>query len=259
MGAPVLSETLSRRLQSFFDKNKDAVPAPPPPDEAPEKVKSDSDSGAGARAGAASSANVREDDDDKDDDEPELQPLDAKATDLSLDLCSNRIRRNFLRYYLVEHKRRKEKVFLDDDGILVSSVPYMTGVVELRLELDGYFSCFLVGAKRETRYPMTFSIVPQLADGCNVNNVNNGRINGLANKGVTTFDLKISEKHAVHWFQQSNKYRRLSNSSLFRKQVLRWQAAVQQKKKDHEARAIARRKAIDEKIRLARELGLARV
>lgn len=227
----VISDKFAQRLQLFFEKNKDAVPAPP------EDTKQ-------LEAESSSSSTVP----GEQEEEEEAKPLNASATDLPYDLCSNRIRRNFLRHYLVQIKRKKESVALNSDEILVSSIPFLNGTIEVELRPNGYFETYLVGRDRRTRLPLDYELVPSVPDNGACNDPCRGRVNALP-RDVTRFTMYIAEKHAIRWFLHNNKYRRISNRPIFEAQSIRWANSIKEKH-------AATKREVDRMIEEAKRLGL---
>ncbi len=242
MKTQVLSTTFADRLTSFFEKNKDAVVVH-------EDDPKDTGEGGLQESGGESSTHKDEDGDG----EEELKPLDASSKELSYRLCGNRVRRNFLRQYMLSVKGKKERVYMNDAGLMVSSIPYMKGTIDIELNLNGYFETFLVGRNAFTKIPFTFSLGKGGETWPDANR-NNGRINGFP-KDTPCFDMPIAEKHAVHWFAQGNKHRRLANIPLFQKQMLRWRDALVKQREDKRVKRVERQREIDEMIREARRLG----
>lgn len=248
----VLSTRLTERLNSFLESNKDAVVVRDEPKETKETKKKTVKN---EPVAGSSSSNAENDDEYE---EP-LQPLDASAKELSYELCGNRIRRNFLRHYMMNVKGKTERVFMNPEGLMTSSMPYMKGSVDIELTLKGYFSMFLVGSNGFSRMPFTFDLVPHMTKELEVeNNLNNGRINGFSNKNKQSFTMAIAEKHAVYWFAQSNKHRRLANIPLFQRQMLRWRDALIRQREEQKLLREERKRQIDQMITEAKRLGFAR-
>ncbi len=250
----VLSTKLTERLNLFFESNKDAIVVRQDPEEKDENARNVEDA-----AASSSRHSVDEGKEEKDDgyEEP-LQPLDASAKELSYELCGNRVRRNFLRHYMMNVKGKKERVFLNSEGLMTSSMPYMKGTLDIELTLNGYFSMYLVGRNGFSKIPLAFDFVPEMSRQLEVNNnLNNGRINGFSKK-MSTFTMAIVDRHAVYWFSQANKYRRLANLPLFQQQMLRWRDALIRKREEQKIRRIERKRQINDMIAEARRLGFAR-
>ncbi len=250
MATQVLSRTLTNRLQAFFEGNKDAVVI-----HAEEEEQKLTETIGEPEQAAGSSSFVERNEGNKEEEE-ELKPLNASSKDLSYRLCGNRVRRNFLRHYLMSVKGKKERVYLNDDGLMVSSMPYMKGTIDTELNLNGYFETYLVGRDAKTKLPFSFS----LGDGGDKwadANMNNGRINGFP-KDKSSFDMPISSHHAVYWFKKGNKHRRLANIPLFQTQMLRWRDVLVEQRAAHKQKRLERKREIDEMIAQAHQLGYVR-
>ena len=275
----VFSDTLAQKLQSFREMKAAEVKPPPLSEETLHALMEMNASGNIPEGAVVALLNptsqqepghVEDDKEDaacdgntadaRDDGDLDAAPmaLDAPATELSYALCRNRLHRNFLRHYLLEVKHKKERVFMNEDELLVTSIPYMKGAIEIILQLDGSFATYLVGKSDKNpckRFPFKYILVPAVDQ--KSNNDNNGKINGLTDDGATKV-MEIAEKHAIHWFSMNNRYRRFSNIEAFRSATRRWKADVQAAHLAKEKRRDERRAAIDRMILEAKEKGYAR-
>jgi len=236
----VLSDTLARRLQKFLDANKDATSIA----DAPHPAHRDKPIEEGSTSFK-----------DKDD---KVAPLNAPTTELSYELCGNRVRRNFLRHYLINVKAKKEVVTLNEDGILVTRFPYLRGTIEIELRPDGHFECFLLGRDRLNRFPFSFEFVTTMTENGRENNLNNGRVNGLP-KDLPGVVMYINKRHAVSWFRENNRFRRFANIPQFCARVCHWANIIREQKEERQQRALARKENIDRMISEAAKNGYQRL